>query len=190
MTLVRYYYDESEDDIDDYSRKPVFHILLHSSLISKNSQIYTQPTITTQFRSSFLCLHSIIVLHIRFPSYFRSSSSSSTLWVAPSSSKCGRAGLSLTGPPIHQPEPHFLTNSGLHYSPHYLSHNSSAPTSASSPWRPSVLETWLQTKRWRMGRRGLLSARSTSSLASPWLPWASTLFRRRSSSPLSPSSSY
>ena len=74
-------------------------------------------------RLSFPCFQSSTP--IRFPSYFPSSSSSSTLSAAPSSSKCGRAGLSLTGPSILHPGPHFVTNprshSGSQCSPHYLS---------------------------------------------------------------------
>ena len=39
--VFRYYYDESEDDIDDYSRKPVFIPTRY-----KNMQIFNQAKIT------------------------------------------------------------------------------------------------------------------------------------------------
>ena len=179
--IFRYYYDESEDDIDDYSRKPVFH-----QWYMRICRIYIVDFLSAQNHNKLQKVLSIMIKPlIRFQSYFQSCSSSSTLLAGLSFSKCGRGGPSWTGSPI--PTLPFVT-SALSFPPSLIIPTcliiptSSAPTSASSLWRPLVSETWPRIRRWRTGRRGSPSAPSTSSLASPWLPWASTWSRRRYSS--------
>lgn len=56
--FFRYYYDESEDDIDDYSRKPVFcHVVTfsHSRALGSFNQIFTQikPIVLSLFTIVF-----------------------------------------------------------------------------------------------------------------------------------------
>ena len=56
--FFRYYYDESEDDIDDYSRKPVFcHVVTfsHSIALGSFNQIFTQikPIVLSLFTIVF-----------------------------------------------------------------------------------------------------------------------------------------
>ena len=114
--IFRYYYDESEDDIDDYSRKPV--------LLNKTC-VYFQSAQNQNNNKLQKVLSTMIKPPIRSRSYFQSCLLSSTLLAGPSFSKCGRGGLSWTGPQI----PHILTQ---HISAFDIIHIFSVPTFASS----------------------------------------------------------
>ena len=112
--IFRYYYDESEDDIDDYSRKPVFY-----QWYMRICRIYIVDFLSAQNHNKLQKVLSIMIKPlIRFQSYFQSCSSSSTLLAELSFSKCGRGGLSWTGSPI--PTLSFVTSALSFPSPQRL----------------------------------------------------------------------